>query len=284
MRPSLECLPCFLNHAIVIADMSGCGREQKEIIVRKTLAKLASLDFSLPPPAMAKAIHSFVAEITGNSDPYRHLKEESTAFALKLLPFLQEEVAKAENPFECAMRLAIAGNIIDFGANHKFKLDDVHKVIADSLSAPMDMAAMDILEKRIGAAKDILYISDNAGELVFDRLLIERFQEKITLAVRGAPILNDATRHEVGISGIPPSVRVIDTGDNVPGVMLDDCSPQFKDAFRKADLIIAKGQGNFESLDDTDRPIFFLFKAKCDVVARNLGVELGSLQIRGKNI
>ncbi|HPN84915.1 MAG TPA: ARMT1-like domain-containing protein, partial [Victivallales bacterium] len=264
--------------------MSGCPQKQKELVVRKTLEKLSALDFSLPPPAMAKIIHSYISEITGNQDPYKELKEQSTVFALKLFPFLQEEVAKAENPFECAVRLSIAGNIIDFGANHKFKLDEVHQVISDALSAPLNTDLVKKLQSKMTTAKRILYVADNAGELVFDRLLIEMFPEKITLAVRGGEILNDVTRKEVKTSCIPESVKVVDTGDNVPGVIIEDCSSEFKDHFYAADIIIAKGQGNYETLDETDRPIFFLFKAKCAIVARNLGVKLGSLQIHSKNI
>lgn len=283
MRPSLDCLPCFLNHSIAIADMCARDSKEKELIVKKTLAKLAELDFSMPPPAMAKIIHSFVSEITGNNDPYKKLKEESTAFALKLLPLLKDELSISEDKFETAVRLAIAGNIIDFGANHNFKLDDVHKVISDSLTASLDRENLEKLRHKISEAKKILYIADNAGEIVFDRLLLEMYPNKFVFAVRGSPILNDATIAEAEISGLPTDLKIIDTGDNVPGVVLKDCSEQFKKEFSSCDLVISKGQGNFETLDETDKPIFFLFKAKCDVIAKNLSVPKGALLIISRN-
>ncbi|HRR06169.1 MAG TPA: ARMT1-like domain-containing protein, partial [Victivallales bacterium] len=283
MRSSLECLPCFLNHSLAVADICRFSREQKELIAKKTLAKLADLDFSIPPPAMAKVIQGFISDITGIKDPYLKLKKDSTTFALKLFPLLKEEVSLSEDSFETSVRLAIAGNIIDFGVNHNFKLEDVHKVITDSLSAEIDKHQVKKLKEKIESSNKILYIADNAGEIVFDRLLLENFTNKFILAVRGFPILNDATRYEASLSELPEGLKIIDTGDNVPGIILSNCSKNFVEIFNNCDFIISKGQGNFETLDETRKPIFFLFKAKCDVVARKLNVQKGALQIISKN-
>jgi hypothetical protein len=242
------------------------------------------IDFAVPPPAMARELHARLRELTGIADPYRQVKEESTKFALELLPALRHEVARAADPFETIVRLIIAGNVIDFGTNQELLLDDVHRVIAESLSQPLDHAAVIRLHQAMDRAKDILYLGDNCGEIVFDRLLVERYRDKITFAVRGGPILNDATREDAVASGLADVVRIIDSGDASPGILLEHCSAEFREAFAAADLVVSKGQGNYETLNDHPRPIVFLLKAKCRVVAQQLGVELGSLIVIPQNL
>ncbi|HBC86677.1 MAG TPA: hypothetical protein DCZ94_06975 [Lentisphaeria bacterium] len=284
MKTTTDCIPCFISHSLNVAKMTSANPEHHREILMKTLSLAADLDFNDAPPSMAKKIHSLIRQITGVEDSYVRIKDESTAFALEMLPFLRHEVAKSERPFETAIRLVIAGNIIDFGIDHEFHLDSVHQIIADSLKQQIDLNSIELLRRRISSAKKILYIGDNCGEIVFDRLLIEPIKEKITLAVRGRPIMNDVTRREAAMSGLDKIVKIIDTGDAVPGVILENCSKAFRQHFQKADLIISKGQGNFETMLETDRPIFFLFKAKCPVIAKLLNAELGSLHVIGKNI
>jgi uncharacterized protein with ATP-grasp and redox domains len=233
---------------------------------------------------MARELHARIRELTGVADPYRQIKVESTRFALELLPALRHEVARSADPFVTAVRLAIAGNIIDFGTNQELHLDDVHGVIAEALAQPIDLAAVRRLEQAMAQARSILFLGDNCGEIVIDRLLIEPCRDKITFAVRGSPILNDATREDAVASGLADLVPVIDTGDATPGILLEHSSAAFRRAFAEADLILAKGQGNYETLDETDRPIVFLLKAKCRVVARQLGVDLGSLVVIPRNL
>jgi len=157
-----------------------------------------------------------------------------------------------KRPFETAIRLVIAGNIIDFGTDHNFHLDSVHQIIADSLKQQIDLNAIELLRRKIAGASDILYIADNCGEIVFDRLLIEPSRGKITLAVRGMPILNDATRREAGMSGLDGIVDIIDTGDALPGVVLENCSPEFRRHFEKAGPHNLQGPGELRD-DDGDR-------------------------------
>jgi uncharacterized protein with ATP-grasp and redox domains len=283
MKTFIDCIPCFISHSLNVAKMTGRNAEEQHEILRQTLAMAASLDFEKSPPTMAKKIHAIIRQITGVEDAYVKIKDESTAFALEMLPFLRHEVEKSEHPFETTIRLVIAGNIIDFGTDHNFNLNSVHQIIADALKQQIDLNAIGRLHKRIIESDRILYIADNCGEIVFDRLLIEPYKEKITLAVRGNPILNDATRREAEMSGINEIVNVIDTGDAIPGVILENCSDEFKEHFAKCDFIISKGQGNFETLLETDRPVFFLFMSKCQVIATLLDSEIGSLNVIEKN-
>ena len=284
MKTFIDCIPCFISHSLNVAKMTARNAGEQQEILRQTLAMAASLDFDQSPPAMAKKIHAIIRQVTGVEDAYVRIKNESTAFALEMLPFLRHEVEKSEHPFETAIRLIIAGNIIDFGTDHNFNLNSVHQIIADSLKQQIDLNAIGRLHKRIMKSDRILYIADNCGEIVFDRLLIEPYRKKITLAVRGNPILNDATRREAEMSGMNEIVDIIDTGDSIPGVILENCSDEFKDHYAKCDFIISKGQGNFETMCETDKPVFFLFMSKCQVIAKLLDSKIGSLNVIGKNL
>ena len=185
------------------------------------------------------------------------------------------------NDFETRVRLAIAGNIIDFGVNTHLDMDTAKKIILDSFQKPIDRKSLARFQEKIESSKNILYLLDNCGEAVFDKILMEPYGSKITLCTRGFPVLNDVTRAELEMSGLNGiTKRIIDTGDYTPGITMEKSSPEFLEAFRTTDLIIAKGQGNYETLSDCTEQIVFLFMAKCPTVCQHLNDELNSLQVR----
>ncbi len=284
MNPSFECMPCILGHLVRSVKNSQASPGDRKKIVSDALAFMSEHAWNLPPPLMARKIGMMISECSNIKDPYMEIKDLSTEKALSLLPKMKEIVKKSPAPFESAVRISIAGNIIDFGANHNFSLDSVQHEIDKSMTLPIDLAAVDLLENKMRSAKKILYLADNCGEAVLDRLLIEHLREKIILAVKGAPILNDMTRREAAMSGYEDICEIIDTGDSTPGVWLEYSSENFRKIFSEADLIVSKGQGNYETLSDCGRPIFFLLKAKCAVVASHLKTEIGSLNIIPHNI
>jgi uncharacterized protein with ATP-grasp and redox domains len=193
-----------------------------------------------------------------------------------MVPGLRKTIAASARPFETAVRLAIAGNIIDFGI---LSVDEkrVEDTIAASLTDQIDSAAVDILEDEVRKARRILYLCDNAGEIVFDRLLIERLpREKVTAVVKGGPIINDALMDDAREVGLCDLVEVIDNGTAAPGTLVGLCSHDFQRRFEEADLVISKGQGNFETLDGTPKNIFYLFTVKCSVVCEYLGKPFGT--------
>jgi uncharacterized protein with ATP-grasp and redox domains len=194
---------------------------------------------------------------------------------------LRESVRTSEDPLEAAIRLAIAGNIIDLGVKTLIKESDIEQIINNSLTTDFDSQQIQEFKNAISRAEKILYLADNAGEIVFDRLLIEQLPiEKITVVVKGSPVINDATMKDAVIAGLPRIVDVIDNGSDAPGTILESCSKSFRDRFDKADLVIAKGQGNYETLSDVDKNIFFVLKTKCPVIARDLGCEVGEMILR----
>jgi uncharacterized protein with ATP-grasp and redox domains len=242
------------------------------------------MDMSQSPPAMAEHIHRVISEAVGEEDPYRNMKREFTEFALRLLPGLRERAAGASDPFSAAVRLAIAGNIIDVGANPDVTRDQVRESLDWALSAPLDHGVLENLRIAVDKAASILYLADNAGEIVFDRLLLERIPtDKVVVVVKGGPALNDATWEDAEAAGLTDLVQVIDNGSSAPGTILEECSDRFRRLFAEADVVIAKGQGNYESLNDAEREIYFLFKAKCEMVARHLGCEVGHMVVAKTN-
>jgi uncharacterized protein with ATP-grasp and redox domains len=196
--------------------------------------------------------------------------------ALEIYPELEARVSAAADPFAMAVRMAIAGNIIDLGVNGELTEDEACGAIDGVLCEPFvgDIAA---LGEAAGKAGTILYLADNAGEVVFDRLLIQRLGgARTTLAVRGHAVINDATVADAGAARLHEICEVIDNGSDAPGTLLEGCSDMFRRRFEAADLIIAKGQGNYETLSDVRANIFFLFKVKCPVIADHVGHPVGT--------
>jgi uncharacterized protein with ATP-grasp and redox domains len=247
-----------------------------EQVVREALGLWRRMDLNQSPPAMAQKVHRMVRRLTGVDDPYLEVKGRYNQLAMSLYRDLRQTVVGSSDPFETAIRLAIAGNIIDFGVNSTVDESAVEETIANSLTDPLDMEALGDLKEAVAAADEILYLGDNAGEIVFDRLVVEQMPaEKVTFAVRGAPILNDALMADAETVGLTDLVKVIDNGADAPGTILEKCSKAFRKQFEKADLIMAKGQGNFETLSEADKNIFFMLRPKCAVLARHLDCPLG---------
>jgi uncharacterized protein with ATP-grasp and redox domains len=283
MKTSVDCMACFVRQSLDAARRVSQDPAVHERIVRDVMGWAAEMDYNLPPPVLAQRIHRHLGEITGVVDPYRTAKEQSNHMALALLPELKTRIDTAADPLMMAVRLAIAGNVIDLGAKTSVSSGDLGQAIEQALTTPLT-GPLDAFRQAVAEATHILYLADNAGEIVFDGLLIEQLNpERVTLAVRGFPILNDATMLDARAVGLVDIVDTIENGSDVPGTLLEDCSKNFRQHFEAADLIIAKGQGNFETLSRNSRDIFFLFKAKCPVIAQHVGVSQGAHVLIHKN-
>lgn len=276
MRSSLECLPCLVRQAVesarrVIADDTAC-----EEAMRGIMAHVASMDYALPPPVLAQSMHRVIRAATGGADPYRAEKARFNTLARSLLPSFQARIARAADPFDAAVRVAIAGNVIDFGAKGDLSENEAVAAMDRAFEAPVD-GDIRALREAAQRASRILFLADNAGEIVFDTPLAGMLPAgSVTVAVRGFPVINDATHEDAEAAGMSALARVIDNGSDAPGTILADCSDAFRAAFASADLVIAKGQGNYETLCDEPGNIFFLFKVKCAVVARHSGFGVGT--------
>jgi len=281
MRTYFDCIPCFVRQALDSARLITDDKQIHEQVMRGVLRLASRMDLRQSPPAMAQKIHRMIRKLTGVQDPYLQAKNRFNKLALKMYPELREQIQASADPFETAVRLAIAGNIIDLGVKSGLAESQVEETIAQSLTEPLDMDALKEFRNATAQAKDILYLGDNAGEIVLDRLLIEQLPcEKITFVVKAGPIINDATMEDAEIAGLTDIVTVIDNGSDAPGTILENCSEAFRRRFDEADLVISKGQGNYETLSDVNKDVFFVLRAKCPVIARHLGCEIGQMILR----
>ena len=280
MKTFFDCIPCFVRQALDSVRLVTDDEVVHERLLREVLRAASEMDLRQSPPAMGQHIHQLIRRLTRQRDPYGEIKQRHNRLALELYPKLRALVRGSGSPLETALRLAIAGNVIDLGVNARLDESSVSEAIEGALSAPLN-GDVGAFAEAVSSARRILYLADNAGEIAFDRLLIEQMPvEKVTLAVRGAPVINDATIVDAQVAGIPGLVEVIDNGSDAPGTILEDCSPEFRRRFDRADLIVAKGQGNYETLGDVPKDIFFVLKAKCPVIARHLGCHVGSLVLQ----
>jgi len=290
MRTALDCVPCFARQILEAARFAADDEATRRRIVREALALLAAeTDLDQSPPQIGQRIHRLVRGLAGHDDPYDALKDRSNAAALAALPRLRALVQAADDPLGTAVRLAIAANVLDAAMNTAAMEGGLHTRAAgdepgDSVVRALERGRHELLHGSLGAFREavagaarILFLTDNCGEIVVDRLLVEQLPSgRVTVAVRGRPVLNDATRGDALAAGLDELAPVIDNGSDAPGTLLEDCSPEFRRAFFGADLVIAKGQGNYESLSDALADVFFLFKVKCPLVAEHAGLPHGA--------
>lgn len=275
MQTSLDCIPCILRQTLDAARLVSKDSAIHEHILRDVLRWTGEMDLDQSPPAMAQRIHRQLRKITGADDPYRQAKDRLNSLALELIPGLRAEVESAEDPLLMAVRLAIAGNMMDMGVNGNLTATDVCQMMKQALTAPF-FGELDMFRQATAKARSILYLADNAGEIAFDRLLIEQISPgRVTVVVRGAPVINDATLIDARAVGLDQIVKVIDNGSDAPGTIFSDCNQEFHHLFAESDLIIAKGQGNFETLSNVPGNLFFLFKVKCRVIADQIRQPMG---------
>ncbi len=276
LQTALDCYPCFFRQALQAArevtdDPAVHGR-----VMRRISEACATLDLTLSPPAVGQRIHRIIREVTGHDDPYRRIKQRFNAHAADLRDRLRPRVMESADPLASSVRLAIAGNRIDFGACGDVSEPQVSELTEQAFEQPMN-GQLDALKHDLGRARRVLFLADNAGEIALDMLLIEQLpRDKVTVVVRGAPVLNDATRADAEAVALTDLAPVMDNGSDAPGTLLHDCSPAFREAFDRADLILSKGQGNYESLSELNgHNIYYLLIPKCALVAEHLGCDEG---------
>lgn len=257
--------------------MTGASDDQVKNILHQTLDLLKELPANATPPEIGAKVHRLVRQITGEEDPYREVKLAATDKALALLPELESLIEHSDDPLDTALRLSIAGNIIDFGPNPDYVLWEVVERLLREDFAIDDTPS---LWADLSKVKSILFLADNAGETVFDRFLIERIHQPVTYAVRGGPTLNDATIEDAQRAGVDQIAEVIDNGARAPGTVLPECSDAFQERFWKADLILAKGMGNYETLSEVKAPIYFLMQVKCPVIGADIGAPAGKAVVK----
>ncbi len=278
----IDCIPCFSKQALYVAKISGADERRQSEILNEVDKLIPQLPPNTTPPEAGRLIHKLIREMTGINDPFKKIQEESNKIAMEIYPRLRVIIETSQDRLLTAVELAIAGNIIDYGAKNTLDIDEEIKRILDGDFAS-EKAVFDYQGFRDALAKvdEILYLGDNAGETVFDKLLIEEMKVKVAYVVRGGPAINDALVEDARTCGIEEVAEIVSNGSDVPGTVLRLCSEEFLGLYKNAGMIISKGQGNFETLSgEKNAPIFFLLKAKCPVVAGIIGCEVGDIILR----
>jgi damage-control phosphatase, subfamily I len=280
LKITLDCISCILRQSFETCEILDLDEAAKETTAREILKTIADLPFDQTTGHITRKLQEVIREVSGVADPYNNIKSFYTDLALRAYPELKETVAESENRFDAAVRMALAGSAIQYVLNGEPDIVTIFNRLESVLTRPIHFDQISELEVAAQNAERILYLADNAGETVFDRILIEELpRDKVTYVVKGAPVVNDATHIDAKFAGLTDVVKVVDNGSDAPGTILELCSPEFVKLFHSADLVISKGQANFKSLAGMDREIFHIFRVKCDVVAASLGCAPNQLVV-----
>ena len=278
MKVSYECGPCFLRQAREAMDLST-DDEALKMEIMEEIFQFLSVRFKsgANSNSTGSAMHKIIRQKTGCRDPYYREKIEGNEIALKYLPEVKE-ILKEDDGLENYVKIAIIGNILDFGA---FTLDDdIESVIKTSLKKDLVIKDIEEFEKSLNFHDRVLYLVDNTGEIVFDKLLLSKIREygiNITIAVKSEPVLNDACMAEALDAGLDEFGEIVEIGCGTVGYVDSEISEEFREIFNSHEFVISKGMGNYEGLTEIDlsnKDIFFLLCAKCNTISRDIGVNL----------
>lgn len=276
MKADLDCLECIVKQALRAARIAGDDPVKQRQVIDRVVADIPGMDLNDSPAVLSLNAYRYVHEIFGVSDAYRAMKEEQNRMALSLEPELETLIQTSAEPLITAIRLAAAGNIIDLGILQSHEIDP-HDAIDQAMSAPLALEHTDLFLRDLEHCTDLLYLLDNAGEIVFDKVLIRELVKhtQVTAVVKGGPIINDACLADAEQVGLTEVCEVIDNGGAFVGSPLKLIPPAFLERMQRADIILGKGQGNYETVDDFNGNVYLLLKMKCPIVAGHCGVPLG---------
>jgi len=282
MKTYLDCIPCFYQQALNAARISGASEEVQREVLNKLSEIIPNFSLNTSPAEMGRKIYTMISKITGKKDPYREIKEESNKIALRMYPEMKVRINNTDEDKQLitAIKLAIIGNIIDFGVEDMESIQEkIHIMLNDEFNfqKTIDEKYFDYsaFQQYLSEVDSVLYLADNSGEVVFDRILIEQlvnnYNKNVIYVVKGKPVLNDALVDDAIFCGINQFANIISSGADSPGIVLKYCSPEFIRIFDEAEMIISKGQEN---------PIFFLLIAKCPLIARHIGCKIGDFVLK----
>lgn len=300
MNIQLECIPCLFKQAIDAAKLANTTKKQQKKIINNLCKIVLNLDMKKPPPVIGRKLYRLVEKISRNTDPFKEIKKEANILSLQLYPKLKQLINTSKEPLLTALELSLYGNTIDHGAknsldtldikikNQIFNLEIKKLLNGEFIHQNKAVFEYEEFKKAIDKAKTALYITDNAGEIVFDKILMETLKKDkditIICALRDKPIINDATIEDAKFCGLDEVAQLISSGCDAPGILLNNSSKKFIEIYEKVDIIISKGQGNFETLSEIkeEKRLFFLFKVKCSVVANYLNCKVGDVILKRK--
>lgn len=270
MRTGTDCLACFMQQALNVTKLcTEDAHVQRQLLV-EVGAMLGTFPEDSTPPENAVHYYRLIAESTKVADPFAEIKQQSNDFALSLENRISDTIEQASDPLLAALRFAIGANVLDNGAQKQL---DIQATLAQCQQQQFAINHYSWLREKLATSRKVLVLADNCGEIVFDKLLVQQLLAmglEVVVAVRGMPIINDATLEDATYCGMDKLCRVVANGSDLPGTSLEQCTAEFRDLFAAADCILSKGMGNFECLSESNAPIVFLFTVKCSTVLHHL--------------
>ncbi len=280
MNPYLPCIPCVINQIARLQDKLDWPPDQSRSIMKAVLKKAAETEWqNMTAPEFSALLYREVTALTGQADLFQEIKRQQNALVRGRLNHFRQAIGSSGDSLRTAGLYALLGNIIDLGGTRLFDHNEIFDDIGNLTPHADDYPSFC---ERLSNSRNLLYIGDNAGEAVLDGLFITELKKArplldVTFAARGEPAINDVTVADARDAGLSDVSRVIASGSSCAGTVVPHCSREFRELFDAADIVISKGQGNYETLEREEREIFFIFKVKCDVVSRHLGRPPGTL-------
>ena len=287
MKTYLDCIPCFFKQALEASRIAGADEKIQRQVLDAVAEALPEFPLEASPPEMGRIIYGLVRKYTDTDDPYLKIKEQGNRLALSIYDRAMNVLDRGRDRLLIAVELAIAGHIMDYGVKNTLDIGvELEKILSTERNTigneDRTFFNIDSFKESLIEAQSILYLGDNAGETVFDRILMEEIKrmdgtKTITYVVKDKPAINDALKKDAVDCGIDTIAEIVSSGSDAPGTIPALCSDEFMNRFRTADMVISKGQGNFEGLSDTGRTVFFLLMAKCPVIAADIGCLVGDI-------
>ena len=277
MKVFPDCYPCLLKQAVQALHLNGIDFQTQLPVLKEVLSFLASADETLSPAEISGETNRIIRVHTGIDDPYQAMKNASHTQAMEHLEALRTQIKEGEDPLLESLKLSALGNIIDVVNVGEYDLwDEVDVAINGDLLG----GGLENFLNKLPSAPFLLMLADNVGETVFDRILIESLPLPVIYSVKSGPILNDATRVDALAAGIDKVAKIVENGTRSPGTVLSQASEEFLELWDRADLVLSKGQANYETLDDQGEKVFFLMRVKCPLISREMGESIGSLVLK----
>jgi len=277
MKTYPECYECLFRQASTVVKDTELSREVQIQSLKNVLQILKDADPSHSPSEIAGETNQALRESLGIEDFYKDEKNANHKLALSLIGQLRGLIHEKPDALEQGLKISASGNVIDIIHSNDY---DLWQEVKDTVGQKLMGGGLKIFKQRIDEVPHILYLADNVGETIFDRVFIETLDIPVIYAVKSGPIFNDAAVVDALAAGIDEIAEVIETGSQSPGTILSQCSPEFQDLFERSDLVISKGQANYETLDEIGDKVFFLLRVKCPVLSRQLEAPLGSLVLK----
>jgi len=274
MKADPVCYECVFRQAVSALKSTDLSQEIQIKTLKKVLKSLEDADPSLTPSAMAGDTNRVMRESTGIKDFYQAEKRANHDLALSYLNDLRDLLQDGDDLLEQGLKISAAGNIIDIIHSNDYHLwQEVEKTVNSELIG----GGIDNFRTALNIAPHLLYLADNVGETVFDRVFIESIDIPVYYAVKSGPILNDAVLEDALAAGIDQAAEIVETGSQSPGTILYQCSDEFQELFQESKLVISKGQANYETMDENGDKVYFLLRTKCPVLSHELDAPMGSL-------